>query len=138
MPSVSRSTAAITAMVVGAVGLSVWLLPASAEARDSDESRLGAEEHVLGSTHRGKLAPPDDGVDWRYIKVEKTRTISFSVEVDPVEKVVDLTLTRATGVELDSISSDEGEGTFERELEPGLYYLKVGASAPISYALTIE
>jgi len=136
-PIVSWSNAVVS-MVVAALGLSVWLLPAVSEARDSDGSRLGAQEHALGSTHGGALTPPEDGVDWRYIKVEETRTVSFAVEVDPAEEVAELTLTRATGDEIDSTSSENGDGDFERELEPGLYYLKIGASAPISYSLTIE
>ena len=130
-------TTVVTTVIVG-LALVAWLTPDRAEARDSDGSRLGAQAHKLGSTHEDTLAPPSDVADWRYIKVEKSQTITISVSVEPTERSVELVLTRATGDELDTKNSEKGEGTLERELEPGLYYLKVGASAAISYSLTIE
>jgi hypothetical protein len=83
------------------------------------------------------LSPPDDEVDWRYIKIEETRTVAFSLQVEPEEKDTTLTLTRATGDELAEVSTDSGSAEIETELQPGLYYTKISASSAISYTLTI-
>ncbi len=119
-------------------GLACLLMPAEPDARDADESRLGAEEHPLGTSHNGDLAPPDDEVDWRYIKVEQAETVSFSLAVSPEKKAGTLTLTRATGDELDQAETDEGSVEFDSKLSPGLYYVKVAASAKIDYTLSIS
>jgi len=127
----------VVILFLALVGAAGTLFPAESTARDSDESRLGATEHPLGTSAEGELAPPEDDVDWRYIKVEEPRTIAFSLEVEPEGKDTTLTLTRATGDELEEVAADTGSAEIETELQPGLYYIQISASSAIEYTLTI-
>lgn len=130
-----RGVVVLLVVLFGAAGI---LVPDGSTARDSDDSRLGATKHPLGTSADGELSPPDDDVDWRYIEVEEAQTIAVSLQVEPDEKDTTLTLTRATGDKLEEVSTESGSAEIETELQPGLYYTKISSTSAISYTLTID
>ena len=132
------SSLILTVVLAGAVGFGTWFAPSEVQARDSDGSRLGASEQKLGTTRDDTLNPPDDRADWRYIQIKEAKTVRFSLDVKPTDKSADLTVTRATGDELETSSTEEGSAEIERKLDPGIYYVEVTSSSKVSYSLRIE
>lgn len=125
-------------MLAVACVLLLLVLPASLVARDTDGSRLGADEHVLGRTDADSLAPPDDTIDWRYVEIESEHTVVVTLSPDSDETEVEVALTKATGDELDSTATEGDDVTLEHSVTPGLYYVSVTAGDAVDYEITIE
>lgn len=116
----------------------VLAVPGSLTARDTDGSRLGAEEHALGETDVDSLSPPDDAADWRYVEIESDHTIVVTVEKRAAETELEVALTKATGDELETTSSTDERMALERSVAPGLYYVSVASDEAVDYEITIE
>jgi hypothetical protein len=120
------------------LGLGLVGLPQTASARDTDGSRLGAQAIEVGASASDTLTPPEDGADWRYIKVESAGDIEISLQAKPGDRPVTLKLTKATGDELESARTDAGSATIARSLQPGLYYIEVSSAEKVSYTISVE
>lgn len=124
------------ALMVLVGGAALW--PGPAQARESDNSRLGARAQEIGTTQEDTLEPPADEADWRYVKIKSERELSIRVELESGDEAVTLELTEAAGDELASVESSGGAATIRKTLSPGIYYYKVESDGDVSYSITVE
>ncbi len=125
------------AVFVGA-GLLLGASSATANARDSDGSRLQASSMSLGSTKRDTLVPPRDRADWRSFKVTSKGNVSISLTHKPAKATVSVALTDARGKSVTSASSNKGSASIRQPLSPGIYYVSVSSGSKVSYSLTVK
>lgn len=127
----------VVAVAVGAAAFAV-LNPSVAEARDSDGTRLGAQEQKVDSEERDALDPPEDESDWRYVKIGTAQTIEFRLDSKSEDADVTLRLTEATGDEIKSVTTSGGSTTVEEDLSPGVYYFEVKSSDAVEYTISLD
>jgi hypothetical protein len=98
--------------------------------KDMDGKRLGAQLLALGEEHKDSLDPPEDEVDWLYVKVEKAGQLQ--VRVDGGESRLVIQLTDASG---NKLQTAEGRGVLSVSVkaEPGIYYVEVSAPGKVAY-----
>ena len=127
----------VTSILI-ALAVTLTAVYASSNARDADGSRMQARSHDLGDQAVDRLAPPSDVVDWRYIRVKKTKRVGFSVSSTPPEARVTIGVTSATGTKVFTGSTKKGEFKTSKKLEAGLYYISVASRDAVNYELTVE
>ncbi len=110
----------------------------SALARDSDGSRMQARPLAVGASASDRLSPPNDAVDWRYIRLAAAEDVTLTVDTTPANAVVDVTLTDAMGKSIARGKSSGGTYTSRRRLDPGLYYIAVSSSADVAYRIAVQ
>ena len=118
--------------------LLVWTSNSAASGRDSDGSRMQARPHSLGSSDSDRLSPPNDAVDWRYLRLKEAKTVELSVSVTPPEASVDVVMTNAMGKSLYRGKTSGGSLSTSRRLDPGLYYVSVSSSRSVSYTISLK
>jgi dipeptidyl aminopeptidase/acylaminoacyl peptidase len=104
--------------------------PEAKPRKDMDGKRLGAHLLALGEEHKDSLDPPEDEVDWLYVKVGKAGQLQ--VRVDGGESRLVIQLTDASGGKLQTA---EGRGVLSVSVkaEPGIYYVEVSAPGKAAY-----
>ena len=110
-------------------------MPAYANGRDADGSRMQARPLTLGDPVSDRIAPPVDSVDWRYLRLSDPTDVTFEVRVASGTSAR-VTLTDAMGKTITRASTNDGSFSTRRRLDPGLYYVSVSATGPVSYKLT--
>lgn len=114
----------------------VW--QSSAWSRDSDGTRMQARKIDFGVTHDGRISPPNDIVDWRYVQVQEPVRFSMLVTSKPESVALTMRFTSATGEELASARSTNGRLAFSQALQPGIYYFSLSADEPLGYQVSIR
>lgn len=112
-------------------------LPAVAQERDDDGTRMQARQVDVDATYSGQLSPPGDVADWRVVQLEEGRQLTLELTVQPSERTAELTLTSATGSELDTATADNS-ASISSELNAGIYYIAVESSEELRYDLAIQ
>lgn len=125
------------AMVLGLVLLAMPM-QLGAMGRDADGSRMQARELALGGTDSDTLSPPSDAVDWRYLRLSDGHRLVVEVSVSPSSVPVSVQLTSAVGDRIASATSSKGKATLSTQLDPGLYYVSVSASAAARYTISLR
>ncbi len=131
----SISRAVLSVLAIGALCV-VGGAEVEANARDADGSRMQARAMKLGQTQKDTLMPPRDRVDWRSFKLDKAQSVSVSVKGKPASATVRVELTDSRGSSVQSTSFSGGSATLNADLEPGVYYVSVSASARVSYSIS--
>ncbi len=127
------------AMALGvAAAILAFALPAFSQERDSDGTRMQARQVELDSTHSDRLDPPDEQADWRMIRLDEESEIKLELNVRPSNVSADLTLTNATGEELQVETTSGSNATIERTLLAGIYYIAVKSDDSLRYELSIR
>lgn len=126
--------------IVGAVALALLIpvAPLAAFGRDTDGSRMQARPMALDSSVSDRLAPPNDAVDWRYLRLSDARDVTLTVDAVPPSVSVEVNITNAMGKSIARGRTADGKFTTRRRLDPGLYYISVSASRPASYQLSVR
>ena len=112
--------------------------PASSQERDSDTSRMQAKQLQVGSVDSGRLSQPDEAVVWRMIRLEEETTLVLGLRVRTGQRSASLTLTDATGEELESRRAGGQEATIQSNLKAGIYYVSVTSDETLEYRLSVE
>lgn len=110
----------------------------SAFGRDSDGSRMQARPLTFKASASDRLSPPNDAVDWRYVRLSDAHDVTLTVDSKPVGIAVEVTLTDAMGKTIARGRSSDGKYSTHRRLDPGLYYIAVSANRAVSYTLTVR
>ena len=123
-----------------ALGVVVAAMPAQlgAVSRDADGSRMQAREMALGAADSDALSPPSDAVDWRYLRLSEAHRLVVEVNGAPASVPVTVQLTSAVGDRIAQASSSKGRATLSTQLDPGLYYVSVSASADLRYTMSLR
>ena len=122
--------------VVSMVTALAWT--ATAWAAETDDSRLGAQQVELGASTQDALTPPDDSVDWLYFELEAESSVSIELTRRDGDGALRMTLSKATGEDVDRIDAPGGEASLDLTLAPGLYYIKLTADAAAEYMLALS
>jgi hypothetical protein len=109
-----------------------------AQSRDADASRMQARQVDFPSSHSDRLDPPADRLDWRYFKLSEETRVSIRVEFGSDDAGGEVALTGATGGNLGRASASDGTAALSKQLDPGIYYLSVGASSKTTYKLSLR
>ena len=133
MPIQKWATAA--AIMVASVALA---LPVVSQERDSDGTRMQARTVEIGTIHADQLQPPDTQADWRLIRLDEETDVKLTLTVNTENQSADLTLSGATGEELEKRRAGRESATIERTLLAGIYYISVESSDTLSYELSIQ
>lgn len=127
------------AILVGAVMLtSATVTGASANARDSDGSRLQARPINVGGSARDRLDPPRDSVDWRYFKLSGATSVTITLVAKPASNTASLRVTNAVGKSVGGATTRDGKASMSRRFDPGVYYVSVSSSKPTTYTLSVK
>ncbi len=125
-----------------AIGLAVLMiattLPVSSQERDSDGTRMQARYVQLGTTHAGTLNPPDEKADWRMLRLVEETQLVVELDVTTEDRSAVLTLTGATGTELDSQRAAGQPGIITKTLQAGIYYVAVESTKDLRYEISID
>ena len=132
-----RTTRWIMAVGVAATVL-LLALPALSQERDSDGTRMQARQVELGSVHSDRLTPPDDGVDWRMIRLDEQTDVVLRLSVKTEDASAQLKLTGATGEELAVSTAGEEDASIERSLLAGIYYIAVESADSLQYEISLR
>lgn len=112
-------------------------VPALANARDPDGSRMQAAELKIGKSDSDRLSPPRDSVDWRFFRVKEAGNYTIDVS-GKSDSGIKLQLSTATGKSIATESSKGGRATISRKLSPGLYYFAVSATGATEYRVSVR
>lgn len=131
----ARCSTFFAAVLVLLVGLAA---PASSQERDSDTSRMQAQQVEVGSAHSDRLSSSDEEAHWRMIRLDEETTLELELIVRTSERSATVTLTDATGEELESRRAGAQEATLRSSLEAGIYYISVTSEQTLEYQLSVE
>lgn len=120
-------------LIAAAIGQS-----ASANARDPDGSRMQARQIAPGSSTRDTLSPPNDSVDWHYFKLSSAKTVEIGLSASPSSSPASIRITNAVGKTIGGSGTRNGKASFAQRFDPGVYYVSVSSSKPLSYTLSVK
>ena len=112
--------------------------PGWAEGRDSDGSRMQARKVKVGASESDSLSPPSDKADWRYFKLDSTKSVTISVNASVDKATISVSMTSATGKSIVSSRATGSPVTVQKELDPGIYYFSVESNHATDYTVQID
>lgn len=115
-----------------------FALPVVSQERDSDGTRMQARHIELGTVETKTLNPPDESADWRMLRLDEETGVELTLSVDTADRRATLTLTGATGEELEVKTAQDDPATIERTLLAGIYFISVESSDPLQYELSVQ
>lgn len=128
-----KKTMALVAMMLGLT----WSGQVVGKVRDADGSRMQAREQRLGSTISDRITPPNDSVDWRYVRIAKAQSLGVRVTTRG-EKQARVQVTNAVGKSIMDGSTQKGRLSLSRPVDPGLYYVAVSSNVSVEYSITLR
>ncbi len=125
------------ALLIALIGLT-WSAVVIGASRDADGSRMQAREQKLGSSVQDRLSPPNDTVDWRYVRVTGSHELEIRLVGKPTDKSLRVQVTNAVGKPIMEGATKNGQLSLSRKVDPGLYYVAVSANGLAEYTITIK
>lgn len=99
--------------------------------KDLDGQRTGAHAITLGKADKDRLNPPQDEVDWSYLKLQSAGTLTIRVDADGPVKIQ---ITDASGTQLKELEG-KGDLTASLKAEAGIYYIAISSTTRVQYTL---
>ncbi len=125
------------ALLIALLGLT-WSGVVTGASRDADGSRMQAREQKLGTSVKDRLSPPNDTVDWRYVRVTGSHELDIRLVGKPADKSLRVQVTNAVGKPIMEGATKNGQLSLSRKVDPGLYYVAVSANGLAEYTITIK